>query len=336
MVAQAGPLSGGSGLGLSGGSSGTAYAAGVVGNAYATTTAFSEAVWFKTTSTTGGTLMGLTNTPATNSPSAWDRMMWVDDTGKIVFGVYPGKTVEVTSTGTYNNGAWHLAVGTLGAGGMTLSVDGTKVRMNPMTTTAQAYTGYWHVGWDNEARGGWTDPPTTPYFAGTLADAAIFPTALTAAQITTLYQGGTGAQSTWNADLTTDGATRAWSLGDDGSTAYTGAVPDVTPNPCAFVDVTVGAAGAATTCAAPSGASACGPPTGSLTLANLGASTAPAGGPTPAQPLTVTLTVARDTTHTVASSPYATGLHLTVPMAIVATDNAFTATLNWPAENLIL
>ena len=201
--------------------------------------------------------MGFTNTPAANSPSTWDRMLWLDATGHVVFAVYPGSTVELTSpAATYLDGKWHLAAGTLSATGMVLFVDGATVASTTATTTAQAYSGYWHVGWDNE-NSGWSNPPTTPYFAGSLADAGVFP-ALTAAQITALYTAS--SQSTWNALTGADNATGSWPLGDTGTTPYTGAVPSVTPNGCAFIDVTIGAAGASTNCAAPASSGSCAAP----------------------------------------------------------------------------
>lgn len=327
--AQTGPLTGGTGLGLNS-TAGTGYAADVTSAAGPAT--FTEAVWFKTT--TAGTLLGFTDTPATNSPSDWDRMLWVDNSGYVVFGVQSTSKVEVTSTSTYNNGSWHLAVGTLSSSkGMVLYVDGSSVASNASTTSAASYAGFWHAGWDDESSG-WSDPPTLPYFAGTLADAAIFPSALSKGQAASLY--GSASQSAWNTALTADGASLAWTLGDNGTTAYTGTVPNVTPAACAFVDVTVGATGAATTCAAPAGAGACAAPSGSITLASLGPSTSLAVFPTPAQPVTVTVTIARDATNTIASSPYATGLHLTAPMTMVAFSGAFTATLSWAAENVIL
>jgi len=145
-----------------------------------------------------------------------------------------------------------------------------------------------------------------------------------------------GTQTTWNGYLTTLAATRAWGLGDDGTTAFTGTVPNVTPAACAFVDVTVGVSGASATCAAPPAGSACGAPSGATTLASLGATTAFGLLPTPAQALTVTVTIARDTTNTVGSSPYAAGLHLTSSMALLVTSRAFSATLTWPSENVVL
>ena len=329
--AQAGPtsLSGSLGLGLSGTSG---YAADIAGAPGPSTTSFTEVIWFKTT--TGGTLIGFTKTPSDYQPHDWDKMVWVDNAGHVVFAVASTLSVELTSSGTYNDGNWHLAVASLNtSSGMSLSIDGGTPVTNT-TTSAQSYNGYWHVGWDNETTG-WLDPPTDAYFTGTLADAAILPSALTSTQITALH--AASSQAAFASQVSSDGATDFWPLGDDGTSVYTGTVPDVTPAACSFADATVGVAGAATTCAAPSSSSACAAPASSTTLATLASKTTPfATGPTPAQPLSVTVTVARDATNTVAAYPYATGLHLTAPLGLAATAGSFTATLTWPAENIIL
>ena len=327
--AQAGPLTGSTGLGLSGGATGTGFAADVT--ASAPTNKFTEVIWFK--ATTNGTLIGSTSTPSAYSPSNWDRMLWLDSTGHVVFAVYPGSTVELTSpASSYLDGKWHMAAGSISTAGMVLSIDGATVASNTTTTTAEVYNGYWHVGWDNEATG-WTNPPTTPYLAGTLADAAIFPT-LTAAQITNLYKAGT--QSAWLTYLTSYGAINAWALGDTGATAYTGTIPSVSVSACAFVDVTVGVVGLTSACAAPVRALACLAPTSALTLASLAASTSTSVAPTLAQPLTLTVIVARDATTTVAAYPYATGLHVTAGLTVTNSNGGFSAALSWPATDLVL
>lgn len=324
--AQAGPLTSSTSLSLSGTSG---YAAEV--KSAAATTTFTELIWFKTS--TSGTLLGFTNTSTTLSPTSWDRMLWVDSTGHVVFGVTSGSSVEVVSpASTYANNAWHLAAGTVSSAGMVLTIDGVVVASNASVKTATSYTGYWHAGWDNENTS-WSDPPPNPYFTGLLANMAIFPP-LSTAQLAALY--AAGSQTTWATLLTSDGTTNSWTLGDNGSTAFTGTIPNVTPNACAFVDVTIGTAAGTTRCAAPSSASACAAPTASLTLSSLAASVAFVSLPTPAQALTVTETLARDTTNTVASFPYATGLHLTTSLAVVTGNAAFNATLTWLTQDVVL
>jgi hypothetical protein len=333
--AQSGPsrLSGSGGLGLSGTSG---YAADVAGTT-PPTTGFTEAIWFRTT--TSGTLLGFASTPSSYNPSAQasDRMLWVDGAGHVVFGIYPTITTdEVTTTGVYNDGNWHLAVASVNlVGGMSLSVDAGTAATNVLALLDESYAGYWHVGWDYYSSA-WSDPPSHPYFSGTLADAAVFPSALSTAQVTALY--ATTSQSDWASLVATDGASDSWPLSDTGTTAYTGAVPDVTPSSCAFVDATVAVTTTAgTTCAAPPGASGCPAPSSAVTLATLaGRTTSFALSPTPSVSLTVTVIIARDGTDTVTAYPYATGLHLTGNLALVTDAGAFTATLTWPGENVIL
>lgn len=226
--------------------------------------------------------MGFATTPTTLSPTSWDRMLWVDATGHLVFGVTSGSSVEVVSpAATYANNVWHLAAGTVSSAGMVLTVDGVVVASNTSVKTVASYTGYWHADWDNENTS-WSDPPINRYFTGLLADTAIFPP-LSTAQIAALY--AAGSETTWATLLTSDGTTNSWTLGDNGSTAFTGTIPNVTPNACAFVDVTIGTAAGTTRCAAPSSAAACTAPTASLTLSSLAASVTLASLPTPSPSL---------------------------------------------------
>ena len=328
--AKSGPLTGGTGIGMSGTS---AYAADVTAVPGPATTSFTEMIWFKTTS--AGSLIGFTNTPISSGAGEWDKMLWVDNGGHVVFAVYPGSTVELTSSAaTYLDGHWHLAVGSLNTStGMSLSVDGGTPVTNS-TKSAQSYSGYWHVGWDNEGIG-WSDPPTNPFFNGTLADAAIFPSALTTGQVATLY--GSGSQSAWASTVASDGATNSWTLGDSGTAAYLGAVPGVAPSACSFVDATIGAVAATTTCAAPVSSSTCAAPTSAVTLTTVSnRTTSLSVYPSPSQTLTFIWTLARDGTNNTSSYPDAVGLHFTVPLTVVVGANGFSASLAWPGEDVIL
>jgi hypothetical protein len=137
--------------------------------------------------------------------------------------------------------------------------------------------------------------------------------------------------------MNTLGATNSWPLADDGSTAYTGAVPSVTPAVCAMVDATVGTTSPSATCAAPSSAGACAAPSGTTTLATLANRTIPiALRPTIAVPVTLTVTIARDSVLTGLLYPNATGLHLTMSAAVVVTVATFTATLQWRSQDIEL
>ena len=160
----------------------------------ATTPSFSIESWIKTTSTSGGKIVGYGDSNSTDS-SSYDRHVYMDDAGHIFFGVYPNAVRTVRSAGTYNNGSWHHIVASLSStSGMALYVDGKKVGSDASTTSAQDYTGYWRIGGDNI--NGWDNQPTSNKIAGDIDDVAIYPSALSLAQVQKHYTdaGGTAGR----------------------------------------------------------------------------------------------------------------------------------------------
>lgn len=139
---------------------------------------FTLQTWFKTTTMSGGELIGFGNNQTTAS-SNYDRHLYMANSGQLVFGVYPGTVKTIVSPKSYNDGAWHQATATLSAAGMQLYVDGALVSADASVTTAQAYTGYWHIGWNTLDNWG-TTTPLGRYFGGSLAGVAVYPTALSA------------------------------------------------------------------------------------------------------------------------------------------------------------
>lgn len=148
---------------------------------------FTVGIWFKTTTNRGGRLIGF-GLARTGASSQYDRHLYMTDTGKVVFGVYPGGFQSLSSTDAYNDGAWHQAVGQVGAGGMKLFVDGEQVASNPAITTAEGYSGWWRVGYDNLA--GWPNAPTSYFFSGTVDDAVVYSSALSSADVLAAYRAG--------------------------------------------------------------------------------------------------------------------------------------------------
>ncbi|MFJ1863082.1 LamG-like jellyroll fold domain-containing protein [Streptomyces sp. NPDC088097] len=144
-------------------------------------TSYSVETWFKTNTTRGGKLIGFGNNTV-NSSGSYDKQLYMTNTGRLIFGVYNGSTRTI-STGlfeTYNDNKWHHVVGTQGPGGMTLYVDGQNKGTNS-ATNFQPYAGYWHVGGDN--LNSWPTRPTSNFFAGSIDETAVYPTALTQAQV---------------------------------------------------------------------------------------------------------------------------------------------------------
>lgn len=149
---------------------------------------FTIAIWFRTTTVTGGRMIGYgSSARATNSTNS-DRHLYLGDNGAVLFGVSPNAVRTVSSPGTYNDGAWHQALASLSGAGMKLYVDGALVASSAATTTAQAYTGFWRVGGDTLK--GWTNQPTSYYFNGTLDEAVVYNVALTDAQVAAQWRSG--------------------------------------------------------------------------------------------------------------------------------------------------
>ncbi len=75
---------------------------------------FTAEAWFKTTSAKGGKIIGFGNN-ANGLSSSYDRHVYLDNAGHLVFGVYSNNTVRtVASAGTYTDGGWHQVAATLG------------------------------------------------------------------------------------------------------------------------------------------------------------------------------------------------------------------------------
>ncbi|MGY1809658.1 LamG-like jellyroll fold domain-containing protein [Blastococcus sp. SYSU D00669] len=194
---------------------------------------FTEEAWFQTTSSAGGRILGFGNASTGVSPST-DRMIYLDASGRVNFGVYIAATARiVTSPGAYNDGRWHHVVATVGPNGTALYLDGQQVAARSDWRGGHVYTGFWRIAADASWGGAAT-------FTGRIDEAAVYPVALTAAQVANHHLAGTrgpapnqppvaaftatsvGRTVTVDAGTSTDAdgsvVSHAWTFGD-GSTA---------------------------------------------------------------------------------------------------------------------
>ncbi|HEY8524542.1 MAG TPA: PKD domain-containing protein [Acidimicrobiales bacterium] len=162
---------------------------------------FSIEAWIRTTTTQGGRIIGFGNSgTGTSGSSTADRMLYMTNTGRVMFGVRtrPEGTAATSSrvnrtimSGTgINDGQWHHVVGTLDPDGMRLYVDGELVASRDDVNSGHGYYGYWRVGSDTLS--GWTSAPSSTRFNGDIDEAAVYYEALTPEQVATHHDIGTG------------------------------------------------------------------------------------------------------------------------------------------------
>lgn len=159
---------------------------------------FSIEAWFQTTSVANGRIVGFGDTARSVDEGSWDRLVYLDTTGRVVFGIYPGVTVTVASPAgrNYADGQWHAVVATLSGDGMKLYVDGALVDSRTAYTSAQNFRGYWKIGcgqldfWANGSAVGPTDYYGPDHFIGRVQYVAISPRALTAGEVRSHYSAG--------------------------------------------------------------------------------------------------------------------------------------------------
>lgn len=134
-------------------------------------TVFTLSMWFKTTTSSGGKMIGFGNSQ-TGFSSSHDRNMWMDSLGRIHFGIISGGTIRtIGTTSAFNDGQWHQASAQLSSAGMKLFVDGTLRASNASYTTPLNINGYWRIGFDNLS--GWPNYPVHQHFQSAIDEAIV-------------------------------------------------------------------------------------------------------------------------------------------------------------------
>lgn len=152
---------------------------------YTNPAAWSEELWFRTSTPYGGGLFLFTSS-TTGYPSSYDRMAFMTDDGHITYGVYANGVRYVTSPAAYNDGAWHHLVGTGGPAGLALYVDGRRVAADPSVTSGENTAG--HFRWGGGANtANWGTRPSSEYLDGDIDEVAFYLTQLGAQQVAWHY-----------------------------------------------------------------------------------------------------------------------------------------------------
>ncbi|WP_281423668.1 PKD domain-containing protein [Microbacterium flavum] len=146
-------------------------------------TTFALETWFKTNSTSGGKILGFGNAQ-TGLSNNYDRHVYMAPDGTVKFGVWTGGAQIIQSGPGLNDNKWHHVVAQMSSNGMELYIDGA-LASSSANTQAQDYTGYWRVGGDS----GWEGDQ---YWRGSVDEVAVYPQALTAAQVGSHFTLGAG------------------------------------------------------------------------------------------------------------------------------------------------
>jgi hypothetical protein len=277
---------------------------------------FSIVAWFRAPSqSTGGGIIGY-DSAQSGGGLTHDRMLWMDDSGKIVAGISGGNGVEATSTSTYDDGAWHLAVAVFTPSTLTLYVDGSQVASATSGISDNNYSGYWTVGFNHES-GTWADQATNQEWTGSLADVAVIPSALSSGTVSTIY--GEASQSALATELLSLAPTQYWPLSSLASA----------PSDSGGVELTIQSTNSTTTtCAFPAGAGSC--PATAASDYTPSQTTVAVIAPTAAHSTSVSFGVEMPTAP---PAPFA-NLHFVIPISLAGAEgSAWAASLTYPGAN---
>ncbi|HEY8301849.1 MAG TPA: LamG-like jellyroll fold domain-containing protein [Jatrophihabitans sp.] len=141
-------------------------------------TAMTFEIWFKTSSSHGGVLMSLLN----NGGQAKVALA-MTSSGTLTF-ANGSASAAVTTTAGYNDGAWHLAVATVGTAGMALYVDTQAAVTSNASTGVAGNNATVHIGYGKAST---LSTGSNDYFQGSIAFASWYAKALTSAQVAAHY-----------------------------------------------------------------------------------------------------------------------------------------------------
>jgi hypothetical protein len=129
---------------------------------------FTLSLWFRTETDSGGMMAAFTDNPW--GPEKTDALLYMSDDGRLHFWISNGTTpVELTSSGSYNDGLWHQ-VTLQHSAAMTMNInEGTEKIVSAVPAVKQSYSGYWTFG-GPDIPAGVSAMPSKKFFNGTIDD----------------------------------------------------------------------------------------------------------------------------------------------------------------------
>jgi len=159
---------------------------GTTTNSFDNPNTFTISLWIKTQTNSGGMIFGLGDNQWGLSTTS-DRMIYMDDAGKLYFGVLDATSNTISTSASYNDNNWHLINASLSGNGMKLYVDGTPEAEDATVTNGANYTGWWKIAYDS-INASFPNIPTSKYFQGVIDEIRIYERELLPEEISNLYE----------------------------------------------------------------------------------------------------------------------------------------------------
>ncbi len=159
---------------------------GTTTNAFDNPNTFTLSIWIKTNTNAGGMIFGLGDSQWGESVIS-DRLIYMDDSGKLNFSVTDGIAKTLSTTEAYNDNNWHIINASLSASGMKLYVDGQLKAEDATVTNGANYIGWWKIAYEY-IDAALPNVPTSLYFQGTLDDIMVYERELSGGEISYLYE----------------------------------------------------------------------------------------------------------------------------------------------------
>ncbi|QGQ21103.1 PKD domain-containing protein [Cellulomonas sp. JZ18] len=143
---------------------------------------FSVEAWVRTTTTRGGAVVNFgSSATGLSGTSTVDRALYLDNAGRVNFGIYGTNRLTLRSPVAVNDGAWHQLVATYEGPVMRLYVDGSQVAERRDAGWVRPYWGYWRIGGDRMSS--FANAPSSSYLDGAIDEVSIWTRALSPAQV---------------------------------------------------------------------------------------------------------------------------------------------------------
>ena len=148
-------------------------------------------LWFKTNTTTGGSLVSLGSSSSGNS-GTYDRAVYMSNDGKLSFTSDFGVWRTMQTTTAFNDNAWHHLVVSQGLDGSAMYVDGETVASSRAIRYGRRnFNARLRVGGDVTSP--FPNAPSSQWFKGSIDDVSVYPYPLTKAQALSHRDLGVGA-----------------------------------------------------------------------------------------------------------------------------------------------